>query len=41
MASKYPGVRAHASPAERPLRDPEVGSERAVIEPKREFVRGK
>jgi HEAT repeat protein len=41
MASDDPGVRAHASVTHRLLRDPDVGSERAVNEAKRIFLLGR
>jgi hypothetical protein len=40
-ASADPAVQAHASAAERILRDPDAGSERAIGVAKRRFVLGK
>jgi HEAT repeat protein len=41
MASRDPGVQAHASATERLLREPDAGSEPAVNEAKRRFALGK
>jgi HEAT repeat protein len=41
MASDDPGIRTHASAADRLLRDPDAGSDSAVNEAKRIFVLGK